>query len=53
MGEKFRQIRDQNELPLRKLAALLNIDVSILSKIERGGSKLSKEVVLKPLDMYK
>ena len=53
LGEKLRQIREQNKLPLRKVAALLHIDVAILSKMERGERKLSKEVVLKLADIYK
>ena len=53
LGEKLREIREQNELPLRKVAALLDIDVAILSKMERGERKLSKEVVLKLADIYK
>ena len=53
LGEKLRQIREQNELPLRKVAALLDIDVAILSKMERGERKLSKEVVSKLADIYK
>ena len=53
LGEKLRQIREQNELPLRKVAALLDVDVAILSKMERGERKLSKEVVLKLADIYK
>lgn len=53
LGEKLRQIREQNELPLRKVSSLLDIDVAILSKMERGERKLSKEVVLKLADIYK
>ena len=53
LGEKLRQIREQNELPLRKVAAFLDIDIAILSKMERGERKLSKEVVLKLADIYK
>ncbi len=53
LGEKLRQLREQNELPLRKVAALLDIDVAILSKMERSERKLSKEVVLKLADIYK
>ena len=53
IGEKLRQLREQNELPLRKVAALLDIDVAILSKMERGERKLTKEVVLKLADIYK
>ena len=53
LGEKLREIREQNELPLRKVAALLDIDVAILSKMERGERKLSKDVVLKLAQIYK
>ena len=53
LGEKLREIREQNNLPLRKVAVLLDIDVAILSKMERGERKLSKEVVLKLANIYK
>lgn len=53
IGEKLRLLREQNELPLRKVAASLDIDVAILSKMERGERKLTKEVVLKLADIYK
>ena len=52
LGEKLRQIRELNKLPLRKVAVLLDIDAAILSKMERGERKLSKEVVLKLADIY-
>jgi len=52
IGEKLRQLREHNELPLRKVAALLDIDVAILSKMERGERRLTKEVVLKLADIY-
>ncbi|MBZ0241895.1 MAG: helix-turn-helix domain-containing protein, partial [Bacteroidales bacterium] len=41
-GEKLRQIRAQKGLSLREVAALLAIDVAILSKMERGERKISK-----------
>jgi transcriptional regulator with XRE-family HTH domain len=52
IGEKLRQIREYKELPLRKVAALLDIDVAILSKMERGERKITKEVVLKLANIY-
>jgi transcriptional regulator with XRE-family HTH domain len=52
IGEKLRHIREEKELPLRKVAALLDIDVAILSKMERGKRKVTKEVVLKLADIY-
>lgn len=52
IGEKLRHIREEKELPLRKVAALLDIDVAILSKMERGERKITKEVILKLADIY-
>jgi len=52
IGEKLRHIREEKELQLRKVAALLDIDVAILSKMERGERKITKEVVLKLADIY-
>lgn len=39
-------MREDNGLPLRKVAAELDIDQSILSKIERGERKASKEQII-------
>jgi len=52
IGEKLRRIREEKGLPLRKVAALLDIDVAILSKMERGERRITKEVVLKLADIY-
>ncbi len=52
IGEKLRHIREEKELPLRKVAALLDIDVAILSKMERGERRITREVVLKLADIY-
>ena len=53
IGEELRNIREGKELQLRKVAALLNIDAAILSKMERGGRRITKEIVLKFADVYK
>jgi len=53
LGEKLRQLREKNGLPLRKAAALIDIDVAILSKMERSERKLTKEVVLNLAELYK
>jgi predicted nucleotidyltransferase len=45
LGTKLRNLREINQLPLRKVAALIDIDVAILSKMERGERRLTKEVV--------
>ena len=52
IGEKLRHIREEKELPLRKVAALLDIDVAILSKMERWERRITKEVVLKLANIY-
>ncbi len=51
--ERLRQLREESELPLRKISAMIDIDVAILSKMERGERRLTKEVVLKLADIYK
>ena len=52
IGEKLRQLREENNLPLRKAAALIDIDVAILSKLERGERRLTKEIVLNLAEIY-
>lgn len=46
-GEKIRELREGKNLPLRTVAAFLDIDQAILSKIERGLRKANREQVLK------
>lgn len=53
IGEKLRKLRTQSELPLRKVAALLDIDIAILSKMERGERRLTKEIVQQLAKIYK
>lgn len=47
-GETLRDARKTKNLPLRKVAAILDIDQSTLSKIERGERFASREMI-KPL----
>lgn len=47
LGEKIRKLREEKGLPLRKVAAFLDVDQAILSKIERGLRNASREQVLK------
>lgn len=44
-GEYIRKLREQRKLPLRKVAAALDIDTSILSKIERNEREAIKEML--------
>lgn len=52
LGEKLRELREDHQLPLRKVAALLDIDVAILSKMERGKRLLTKNIVEKLSHIY-
>lgn len=45
LGDFIRQLREQAEMPLRKLAALLDIDQSTLSKLERGERPVSRQML--------
>ena len=47
IGELIRRLREEKGEPLRKVAAFLDIDQAILSKIERGQRKASKAQVMK------
>lgn len=47
IGELIRELRIENKYPLRKVAAVLDIDQAILSKMERGLRRFRKEQVLK------
>ena len=44
-GEYIRKIREERDLPLRKVAAALDIDTSILSKIERNERTATKGMI--------
>lgn len=52
-GEKIRKLREDKELPLRTVAAYLEMDQAILSKIERGLRKASREQVVKLAQYFK
>lgn len=47
LGETIRKRREDKELPLRTVAAYLDIDQAILSKIERGQRNANREQVIK------
>jgi transcriptional regulator with XRE-family HTH domain len=46
-GEILRENREKKGLLLRQVAALLEMDTAILSKVERGERKASREQILK------
>lgn len=47
IGELIREAREKKGLLLRQLAAFLEMDQAILSKIERGERKATREQILK------
>lgn len=53
LGEKLRELRDARGLLLREVAAQLEVDPSLLSKIERGDKRATREQVVQMARMYK
>ena len=53
LGDIIRKLREEKELPLRTVAAYLDIDQAILSKIERGQRKATREQVVKLAEYFK
>lgn len=51
-GETLKELRIKNDLPLRKVAAFLDLDTSVLSKIERGERLPAKETVIKAAEFF-
>ena len=51
-GEIIRNLRKEKKLPLRTVAEFLDIDQAILSKMERGQRKASREIVGKCADYF-
>jgi len=52
IGEKIRTIRESKSLLLRQVAAYLEIDSALISKIERGERRLTREQVTKLAKYY-
>lgn len=53
LGATLRKLREDRQLPLRTVAAFLNIDQAILSKVERGQRKPAREQVVKLAGYFK
>ncbi len=53
LGDTIRKLRENKELPLRTVSAYLDIDQAILSKIERGQRKATREQVVKLAEYFK
>jgi HTH-type transcriptional regulator, competence development regulator len=52
VGEIIRKLREEKEMPLRKLAALLDIDQSTLSKIERNERNANEDMITKIAQIF-
>ena len=52
LGAQIRKLRSEKGLPLRKVAAELDMDQSVLSKIERGERKASRELIRKMAKVF-
>ena len=50
--EKLRKLRNDSKLPLRKVAAFLDVDQAVLSKIERGIRPTTKDQIIKLSKIY-
>ena len=53
LGETIRKLREDKKLPLQTVAAFLDIKQELLSKIESGHRKPSREQVVKLADYFK
>ena len=52
-GQRLRELRENVGLTLRKAAMQADIDVAILSKMERGERKLTKDLIIRLAGLYK
>lgn len=46
LGETLRELRENRQLPLRTVAAFLDIDPAIMSRLERGQRKATRKQVI-------
>src|ERR1700744_4713878 len=53
LGTMIKTLREENDLPLRKVAAFLDIDQSILSKCESGTRHLKRSQVEQLAEYFK
>jgi transcriptional regulator with XRE-family HTH domain len=52
LGDTLRELRENKALPLRTIAAYLDIDQAILSRIERGQRKATREQIVKLAEYF-
>ena len=52
LGNTLRKLRENKQLPLRVVAAFLDIDSAIMSRIERGQRKASREQIIRLAEYF-
>jgi predicted nucleotidyltransferase len=52
LGETIRKLREEKQIPLRVVAESLDIDQAVVSKIERGVRKATRQQVIKFAGFY-
>jgi transcriptional regulator with XRE-family HTH domain len=52
IGGIIKKMREEKKLPLRIVAAYLNMDQAILSKIERGQRRANREQIVKLAEFF-
>ena len=53
IGLTLRNIREEKAISLRRAAALINVDVAVLSKMERGERKFNQDHIKQLAHLYK
>lgn len=52
IGQQIRELRENAGVSLRKAAVLVDIDIAVLSKMERGERKFTKDLIVKLAELY-
>ncbi len=52
IGQQIRELRENAGVSLRKAAVLVDIDIAVLSKMERGERKFTKDLIIKLAELY-
>lgn len=53
IGKHLRELREEQGLLLRQVAASLEVDTAYISKMERGEKNIKREFILKLAEIYK
>ncbi len=52
IGRKLRELRENNGLLMRQVAAKLEVDTAYISKMERGEKNIKKEFIIQLSELY-